>query len=115
MWCDILNKPKQGNLYRLDCSHLVNVPVYYDNEVEQKANHPALLYIKQDNDIEVPPQNQNIPKANLSPRLRSVLESGIEDVRWELTRVPQKKEFWGTARENVSGEIFSLRKKLKRQ
>ena len=88
MGCDILNKTKQGAPYRLDCSHHMNVPVVYDEEVEQKATHPALLDIKQDNEIKVFPQNRNIPKANPSPVWRSVLECGLEEVRWELTRVP---------------------------
>ena len=77
MWCDIINRPKQGPPYRLDQIHLTNVPVDYGDEVEWKATHPALLDINQDNKIEVPPQNGNITKADLSPLCRSVLESGL--------------------------------------
>ena len=40
---DVLNKPKQGAYFRLDCSHLQNVPVEYDNKVECKQTHPFLL------------------------------------------------------------------------
>jgi hypothetical protein len=43
MWSDVLNKPKQGNPYRVDRSHLMNVPVDYDDEQERKRTHPALL------------------------------------------------------------------------
>ena len=43
MWADVLNKPKQGKGFRLDRSHLMNVPVDYDDEVERKATHPDLL------------------------------------------------------------------------
>ena len=37
MGCDILNKTKQGDPYRLDCSHLMNFPVDYEDKFEQKA------------------------------------------------------------------------------
>ena len=55
MWCDILNNPKQGAPSIQDCSHLMNVPVDYDDKVERKANHPTLLVIKQDDEIKVTP------------------------------------------------------------
>ena len=92
MWCDILNNTKHGTPHRLDRSHLMNISVDYDDEVEQKATHPTLLGIKQDDDIEVPPQNWNIPKADPSPVCRSVLESGLEEARWDSTRVPRRKD-----------------------
>ena len=107
MWCEILNKPKRGALYRLDCSHLMNDLVDYYKEVERKATHPTLLDTKQDDKIEVPPRNQNIPKANLIPVRRIVLGNGLEEVMWELTKVPRRKGFWRTARENVSDERYS--------
>ena len=44
MWPDVINKPKQGISFWLDCSHLQNVPVEWDNEVEHKRNHPLLLH-----------------------------------------------------------------------
>ena len=44
----------------------MNVTVDYDDKVERKSHHPALLDIKQDDKIEVPPQNRNIPKADMS-------------------------------------------------
>ena len=40
MWCDLLNKPNQRAPYRLDCSHLMNVPLYYDDKIDHKATHP---------------------------------------------------------------------------
>ena len=85
MWCDILNKPKQGAPYWLDHSHFMNVPVYYDYEVDHNATHPTLLDTKQDNKIEFLPRNWNIPKADPNPVRRSVLGSGLEDSRWDST------------------------------
>ena len=46
MWADVLNKPKQGKGFRMDHSHLMNVPVDYDKEVERKNTHPRLLPAK---------------------------------------------------------------------
>ena len=59
----------------------MKVPVYYDDEVDQKATHLALLYTKQDEEIEVLPRNWNTPKADPSPVRRSVLESGLKEAR----------------------------------
>ena len=56
-WCDVLKNPNKGAPYRLDCIHLMNVPVYCDDKVECKATHPALLDTNPDNNIEVPPRN----------------------------------------------------------
>ena len=71
----------------------MNVPVDYDYKVEHKANHPALLEIKQNENIEVPPQNWNILKANPSTVHRSVLESGLKEAIWDSTLLPRPKEF----------------------
>ena len=43
MWSDVSNKPNQGGSYRLDRSHLMNVPIEYDDDVECRNTHPALL------------------------------------------------------------------------
>jgi len=43
MWADILTKPKQGGTFCLDCSHLMNIPINYDNDVERINTHPLLL------------------------------------------------------------------------
>ena len=96
MWCDILNKPNQGALYGLYHSHLINVPVYYDDEVKRKSEHPALLNNRQDNKIKVPTCNRSIPKSDPSPVRRSVLGGDLEEVRWGLTQVPQQKGFGGS-------------------
>ena len=105
IWCDIINNPNQGAPYRLNRSHLMNVPVGYDDEVYHKATHPVLLETKQYNKIEVPPCNRNIYKANPSLVCRSVLENGIKEVRWDLERVPQRNRFWGSARDITNGNI----------
>ena len=115
IWYDIIDKPKQGASYLLNLRHLTNVPVDNDSKVEQNATHPALLGIKQDDMVEVPPQNRNIPKADPSPVRRSVLESGIKKVRWESTQVPPQKVFWGTARENFIDKRSYLQLKGKSQ
>ena len=102
MWCDILNNPKQGSLYSMDHSHLMNVPVYYDDKVECKSPHPALLDTKQNDGIKVTPNNQTIPKADPSPVCRSVSGRVIEEVRWHLAQVPRRKGIWVTVKENVT-------------
>ena len=43
MWADVLNKPKQGRPFRLDRSHLMNVPIDYDDEMERAKTHLELL------------------------------------------------------------------------
>ena len=40
MWADVLNKPKQGASFRLDRSHLMNVPTDYDDDIERSKTHP---------------------------------------------------------------------------
>ena len=43
MWCNVLNKPKQGSPFLEDRSMLMNVPVKYDDEEERKITHKDLL------------------------------------------------------------------------
>ncbi|KAL7540479.1 hypothetical protein ACHAXR_011536 [Thalassiosira sp. AJA248-18] len=43
MWADDLNKPKQGRPFRLDHSHVMNVPLDYDDKMEHAKTHPELL------------------------------------------------------------------------
>ena len=64
MWCDILNKPKQGASYRLDRSYLMNVPIEYDDDVERRLTHPALLDKGDDDDVTIPPLDQKQRKAS---------------------------------------------------
>ena len=89
MWCDILNKPNQGALYRLNFIHLMNVPVYYDYEVDHNATHPTLSDTKQNNKIEFLPRNWNIPKADPSPVRSNVLGNVIKEVRWYMALFPR--------------------------
>ena len=39
----MLTKPKQGNPFKKDRALLQNVPIDYDDKVERKRSHPALL------------------------------------------------------------------------
>ena len=43
MWADVLTKPKQGGPFRLDRSHLMNIPIDYNDNVEHTNAHPLLL------------------------------------------------------------------------
>ena len=43
MWCDLLTNPKQGDTFSLDRSHLMNVTIDYDDDVERRRNHPSLV------------------------------------------------------------------------
>jgi hypothetical protein len=43
MWADVLTKPKQGGPFCLDCSHLMNIPINFDNNVKCLKTHPLFL------------------------------------------------------------------------
>jgi hypothetical protein len=43
MWADVLTKPKQGGPFRLDRSHLMNVPINYDDDTKGLKTNPLLL------------------------------------------------------------------------
>ena len=43
MWCDILTKPKQGQVFCEFCGYLMNVPANYDDEAEHLLTHPDIL------------------------------------------------------------------------
>ncbi len=43
MRADVLTKPKQGGPFRLDRSHLMNVPINYDDNAEHLKTPPLLL------------------------------------------------------------------------
>ena len=92
MWCDILNKPKQGASYRLDRSHLMNVPIEYDDDVERRLTHPALLDKGDDDDVIIPPLDQKPPTAVPEPVRRSVLRDSLKKVTWDPRVVPRKTE-----------------------
>jgi hypothetical protein len=35
MWANVLTKPKQGGPFRFERSHLMNIPINYDDDVER--------------------------------------------------------------------------------
>ncbi len=43
MWADVLTRPKQGGPFCLERSHLMNVPINYDDDAEHLKAHPFLL------------------------------------------------------------------------
>ena len=43
MWCDILAKPKQGQVFREFRSYLMNVSAKYDDEAERLLTRPGML------------------------------------------------------------------------
>jgi hypothetical protein len=43
MWADVLTKSKQGGPFRLNRSHLMNIPINYDDNIERTKAHPLLL------------------------------------------------------------------------
>ena len=43
MWAGVFTKPKQGGPFHLDRSHLMNVPINYDDDAERLKTHPLLL------------------------------------------------------------------------
>ena len=43
MWVEMLIQPKQDTPFQRDASMLINVPIYYDDELEKRNAHPLLL------------------------------------------------------------------------
>ena len=43
MWADVITKPKQGGPFCLDGSHLMNISIDYNDEVERTNTYPLLL------------------------------------------------------------------------
>jgi hypothetical protein len=43
MWANFLTKPKQGAPFCLNRSHLMNIPINYNDDVECSKTHPLLL------------------------------------------------------------------------
>jgi len=62
MWHDVLNKPKQGAEYRLNRSHLMNIPIKCDDDVECKNTHLMLLDNGGDNTVKILPRTWKIPR-----------------------------------------------------
>ena len=61
MWANVLTKPKQGAPFRLDRSHLMNILINYDDDVERSKTHPLLLP-KDERNAQM---NVQLPKAPL--------------------------------------------------
>ena len=77
MWSDMLNKAKHGTPFKRDRAMLMNVPLAYDNELEFKNTHPALL-TKGANLADIETQESNAPSRsvlgdieNVSPHRRA--------------------------------------------
>lgn len=68
MYADVLNKPKQGAIFRRNRAMLMNVPVDYDDEIERKSTHPDLLGEE--------PKITLAPQSKPEDQCRSVLASG---------------------------------------
>ncbi len=43
MWANVLTEPKQGGSFRLDRSHLMNIPINYDGNAGPLKTSPLLL------------------------------------------------------------------------
>ena len=68
MSIDINTKPKQGKLFRIDRSKLMNVPINYNDELERANTHPDLL---------PKPENPTIEQSTLPNCHRSVMAGPI--------------------------------------
>ena len=83
MWCDMQTKPKQGKAFKVDRSHLMNVPEDYDDAVERRQTNPKLLaFESKTSTYKPPPMPDWVPPkpSSVKPRTaaklprRSVLE-----------------------------------------
>ncbi len=70
MLANVLTKPKQRAPFHLDHSHLINIPINYNNNVECSKTHPLLLPKDERNTR----MNDQLPKAPLI-HPRSVLRT----------------------------------------
>ncbi len=43
MWANVLTKPQKGGSFRLDRSHLMNVPINYNDDTKRLKTNPLLL------------------------------------------------------------------------
>ena len=43
MWCNILTKPKQGDIFQKFWEYLMNIPEDYNDEVEHLETNPLLI------------------------------------------------------------------------
>ena len=61
----------------------MNVPVEYDDDVECKLTHPALLNKGGNDEVAILPPNRKQPEAVPMPVCRSVLRDSLKRVRWD--------------------------------
>jgi len=84
MRCDVLNKPKQGASHRLDRSHLMNVPIEYDDNMEHRNTNTALLDKGTNDAIVIPPLTRQQPEDVPKLVCRSVLRDSLRKVKCDL-------------------------------
>jgi hypothetical protein len=78
MWSDILNKPKQGKVFREFRGHLMNVAEDYDDDVERRNTHPLLL-----------PAEEKI-SSNVSETLKQIIRP-VQDSKTVKPMIKQTK------------------------
>ena len=76
MWSGVLNKPKHGTPFKKDRAKLMNVPLAYDNDLELKNTHAALLP-KEDSLGAIETQKSNAPSRSVLGDIGNVPRSGI--------------------------------------
>ena len=76
MWSDVLNKPKHGTPFKKDRAKLMNVPLAYDNDLEFKNTHPALLS-KEDSLGAIESQKPNAPSRSVLGDIGNTSPHGI--------------------------------------
>jgi hypothetical protein len=57
MWANVLTKPKQGGPFRLNRSHLMNIPINYNDDIKRTKTPPLLL--PQDERLKLSPKRMN--------------------------------------------------------
>ena len=76
MWSDVLNKPKHGTPFKKDRSMLMNVPIGYDDDLEFRNTHPALL--PQDDKLgAIKTKKPNAPSRSVLGDIKNMSHPGI--------------------------------------
>ncbi len=70
----------------------MNVPIEYDDDVECRLTHLALLNKGDDDDVIILPLDQKQREAIPEPVHRSVLRDSMKRVKWDPRVVPRKTE-----------------------
>ena len=82
MWSDVLNKPKHGTSFKKDRAVLMNVPLKYDDDLELRNTHPALL--PQEDKLEViEAKKPNAPSRSVLGDIGNAPRAGILTKRRE--------------------------------